>query len=93
MDDLQENHKELIKINKLILTPQQRFRSNKHNVFTEEVNKIALSANNDKRIQSANSIETYLYGTRENLVRIKKMIKCNNRIQRWLALIILQNKT
>ena len=93
MDDLQENHKELIKINKLILKPQQRFRSNKHNVFTEEVNKIALSANNDKRIQSANSIETYLYGTRENLVRIKEMIKCNNRIQRWLALIILQNKT
>ena len=83
MDDLQENHKELIKINKLILKPQQRFRSNKHNVFTEEVNKIALSANNDKRIQSANSIETYLYGTRENLVRIKEMIKCNNRIKQY----------
>ena len=82
MDDLQENHKELIKINKLILKPQQRFRSNKHNVFTEEVNKIALSANNDK-IQSANSIETYLYGTRENLVRIKEMIKCNNRIKQY----------
>ena len=83
MDDLQENHKELIKINKLILKPQQRFRSNKHNVFTEEVNKIALSANNDKRIRSANSIETYLYGTRENLVRIKEMIKCNNRIKQY----------
>ena len=83
MDDLQENHKELIKINKLILKPQQRFRSNKHNVFTEEVNKIALSANNDKRIQSANSIETYLYGTTENLVRIKEMIKCNNGIKQY----------
>ena len=83
MDDLQENHKELIKINKLILKPQQRFRSNKHNVFTEEVNKIALSANNDKRIQSANSIETYLYGTRKNLVRIKEMIKCNNGIKQY----------
>ena len=83
MDDLQENHKELIKINKLILKPQQRFRSNKHNVFTEEVNKIALSANNDKRIQSANSIETYLNGTRENLVRIKEMIKCNNGIKQY----------
>ena len=29
------------------------------NVFTEEINKIALRSNNDKRMQSLNSIETY----------------------------------
>ena len=46
------NHKELIKSDKKILKSQQRFRSEKHNVFTEGVNKIAISANNDKRIQS-----------------------------------------
>ena len=33
-----------------ILKSQQRFRSEKYNVFTEEVNKITLSTNNDKRI-------------------------------------------
>ena len=38
---------------------QQRFKSEKHNIFTEEINKIALSSNNDKRIQSIDSIETY----------------------------------
>ena len=37
------------KNNRLILKSQQRFKSKKHNVFTEAVNKIALSANNDKK--------------------------------------------
>ena len=45
-------HKEFIKENKVILKTQQRFRSKKHKVFTEEINKIALSSNDDKRIQT-----------------------------------------
>ena len=47
VDNLQENHEEYIKYIKLIL----KFRSEKHNVFTEEIGKIALSANSEKRIQ------------------------------------------
>ena len=47
---LRENHKEFIKNNKLILKLQQRFTSEKHYVFTEEVNKIAMIGNDDKRI-------------------------------------------
>ena len=43
-----KNRKEFIKNNKLILKPEQRFRSKKHNVFTEEVNKILLIPNNEK---------------------------------------------
>ena len=39
-----------MKNNDLILKLRQRFRSVKHNVFTKKVNKIALSANNDKRM-------------------------------------------
>ena len=35
-----------------MLKSQQRFMSDKRNVFTEEVNKVALSANDDKIIQS-----------------------------------------
>ena len=39
-------------------------------LFTEEVCKIASSANDDKRIQSINSIETYTYGgTSKDVVR------------------------
>ena len=62
MESLTENHKEFIKNNKL-LKSEQKFRSKKHNVFIEEVNKILLRANNDKTVQSINSIETCLYGT------------------------------
>ena len=46
---------------------QQRFKSERHNVFTEEINKIALSSNDDKRMQSIDSIETYAYRTRKDL--------------------------
>ena len=46
---------------------QKIFRSEKHKVFTEEINKIALSSNDDKIIQSIDSIETYAYGTRKYL--------------------------
>ena len=50
--------KKLIRNNKSILKIQQRFKSKKHKVFTEEINKIALSSNDDKRMQSIDSIET-----------------------------------
>ena len=46
------------KNNKLLSKTQQRFKSEKRNVFTEEINKIALSSNGDKTIQSIDSIET-----------------------------------
>ena len=44
----------LIRNNKSILKTQQRLKSRRHNVFTEEINKIALSSNDDKSIQSIN---------------------------------------
>ena len=42
---------------------QQRFKSERHNVFTEEINKIAFSSIDDKRMKSIDLIETYAYGT------------------------------
>ena len=59
IDSIKENHKEFIKSNKSILKIRQRY-----NVFTEEINKIALISNDDKRMQSIDSIETYAYGQR-----------------------------
>ena len=48
LNTLGENHKEFIINNELILKSQVRFRSEKHNVFTKEVNKIEVIANDDK---------------------------------------------
>ena len=53
---------------------QQRFKSKKH-IFTEEINKIALSLNDDKRIQSIDSIETYAHGTSKDFVNDTEEIK------------------
>ena len=61
VNSLKEDHKEFIKNNRLILKTQQRFTSEKHNVYTEEINKIALSSNDDKRIQSIDSIVTWIW--------------------------------
>ena len=45
----------------LILQTQQRFKSESHHNFTKESNKTALISNDDKRMQSIDSIGKYLY--------------------------------
>ena len=71
MDSLKKDHKEFIRNHNLILKTQQRFKSERHNVFTEENNKIALSSNGEKRMLSIDSIERYAYGTRKDLINEK----------------------
>ena len=60
---------------------QKPFKSERHNVFTEGINKIALISIDDIRIQSINSIETYAHGTSKDLVCKKEEIKCNKIIK------------
>ena len=45
------------------LKSQQRFKSDYDKVYTEEVNKIALSSNDNKRLQTFDKGTTYPYGT------------------------------
>ena len=47
-----ENYKDSLFNDEVIIRSQQRFRSYNHKVYTEEVNKIALSSDDDKRIQT-----------------------------------------
>ena len=60
--NLFENYKDSLFNDKIKLKSQQRFKSYDHNVYTEEVNKIALSNNDDKRLQTFDRITTYPYG-------------------------------
>ena len=48
---------------KTILQSQLRFKSDHHDVYTEEVNKIVLSSNDDKRLQKFDRVTTYPYRT------------------------------
>ena len=45
--------------NKKILTSQQRFTSDHQTIYTEKINKIAISSNGDKRIQTFYKVTTY----------------------------------
>ena len=66
--------KEIIKYKKAILKTQQRFKSERHNVFTEEINKVALSSNDDKIMQSIDLIEIYALGWAKILYTWKKKL-------------------
>ena len=54
----------------VILKSQQRFKSDHHKVYTEEVNKIALSSDDDKRLQTFDGIETNPYGTTNEMLKV-----------------------
>ena len=56
------NYEECHKEKKKTLRSQQRFQSEEHNVYTEEINKIALSYKDDKRLISYDGITTYPHG-------------------------------
>ena len=47
-------------------------------MYSEEVNKIALSGNDDKRLQIFNVVETYPYGTNADKVCQSEMMVVKN---------------
>ena len=57
-----DDYKECLLNGEVILKSQQRFRSEGHDVYTENINKIALSSNDDKRLTASDKITSYPYG-------------------------------
>ena len=55
------DYKNCLLKDEVVLKSQQRFISKKHDVYTENINKIALSNNDDKRIVSSDKITNYPY--------------------------------
>ena len=59
-----KNYTDCLLNDKIILKSQQRFKSDYHNVYTEQINRIALSSSDDKRLQAFDKNTTYPYGTK-----------------------------
>ena len=64
-----KNYKDCLFDNKTVHRSHERFKSYHYDVYTEEVNKIALSSNDDKRLQSFDRITTYPYGTNKMIIK------------------------
>ena len=71
-----ESYKDSLFNSKTIMRSQLRFKSDHHNVYTEEVNKTVIK----KRLQAFDKITTYPYGTKAFKVCESEMlskIHCN----------------
>ena len=65
-----ENYKDCLFNNKTIYRSQERFKSYCHNMYTEEVNKIVLSSDDDKRLQTFDRITIYPNKTMNEILRV-----------------------
>ena len=70
-----KNYKDSLFNNNTILRSQLRFKSDLHDMYTEQVNRIALNSNDDKRLQTHDRITTYPYGTNAFKVCESEMMK------------------
>ena len=70
-----ENYKYCLFDDKTILKPQQRFKSDHHEINIQQVNKIVLSSDADKRIQTFNRTTTYPHETNAFKVCESEMLK------------------
>ena len=57
------DYKNCLLNNEIILKSKQRLKSEAHNVYIGDINKIELSSNGDKRLQTFDRITSYPYGT------------------------------
>ena len=58
-----KNYRDSLFNDEIIIESQQRFRSDRYRVYTEEINKIALSSNVNERLQTFDKVTTFPYGT------------------------------
>ena len=72
------DYKDSLLNNEIVLKSQQRFKSERHDVYTEEINKIALRSNDDKRLQTFGKMTSYPYGTSAgNVCKTELLSKVN----------------
>ena len=67
--------------NEKVYRSEQRLKSYNHDGYTEEVNKIALSSNDDKKLQTFDRITTYSYGANAFKVCESEMLLKNVKVK------------
>ena len=68
------DYKNCLMNNKVLLKSQQRFKTELHDVYTEEVNKIALHSDDDKRLQTYDRTTSSPYVSRVGKVCKTKIL-------------------
>ena len=86
------DYKDCLLNNESILKSQQRFKSKRHDVYTEEINKIAISSNDDKGLQTFHRITSYPYGTSDGKVCKTELLSKANIKQLILMIILMKIK-
>ena len=82
------DYKDCLSNNEIMLKSQKRFKNERHDLYTEEINKIALSSNDDKRLQTFDRVISYPYGTSAGKVCKTELLNKVN-IKRLILMIIL----
>ena len=62
------DYKDCLLNNEILLKSQQRFKSERHNVYTEEINKFVLSSDDNRRLQTFDKITSYPYRTSAGII-------------------------
>ena len=75
----------------LILKSQQRLKIEVHNVYTEKINKIALTGNDDKRLQTFDKTTLYSYGINAQKMCKKELLERLN-IKRLILIMLLMRR-
>ena len=69
-----ENYRDSLFNNKVIMRLQKRFKRDHHDLYIEEINKIALNYTDDKRLETFDGIMTYAPPVQMLLKYVK--VKC-----------------
>ena len=88
-----KNYLDSLSNDEIILKLQQKFKSDHYNIYTEQISKIALSSNNDKRLQTFDKITSYPYGTNVSKVCESEMLSKYKRLILMIMQMIIKQST
>ena len=81
------NYKNCLLNNEMMLKSKQRFRSETHNAYVEEINKVALNSTDGERLQTFDKNTSYPHGA--NIRKVCKTKLLNTVFNRELLILMM----